>query len=276
MKVTRPIMRYHGGKFRLAPWIISHFPAHRIYVEPFGGAAGVLIRKERAAGEVYNDLDGDIVNLFCVLRDDSMRAHLVEQVTLTPYSRAEFEAAWEPSDDPVERARRTLIRAEMGFGSAGATKGSTGFRLDAKREYGTVAHVWARVPECLAGIAQRLKGVVIENRDALQVLRDHDSPDTLFYVDPPYVHDTRKMGAACYRHEMTDADHERLLAALLGLEGMVALSGYPSEIYEDALRGWRRVETKSPMAAGRGTGLRTEVLWLSPNIEHRDLFKDIA
>jgi Site-specific DNA methylase len=266
-------MRYHGGKFRLAPWIISHFPQHRVYVEPFGGAAGVLLRKPRSSGEVYNDLDGDVVNLFRVMRDDAMRKKLIEQIVFTPYSRDEFVAAWEESQEPVERARRLLIRAEMGFGSAGATKGTTGFRMDAQREYGTVAQVWARVPEALAGIGQRLKGVIIENRDAIKVLSNHDSPDTLFFVDPPYVHSTRKMGGACYRHEMTDDDHVQLLDNLRNMQGMVVLSGYPHPMYEDALKHWQRIETQSRIAAGRGTGIRTEVLWLSPNIERNDLLQ---
>lgn len=273
MNIPRPIMRYHGGKWRLAPWVISHFPPHKVYVEPFGGAASVLIRKPRSHGEVYNDLDDDIVNVMRVLRSDILRPRLVDALALTPYARTEFEAAFEPSDDPVERARRTLVRAEMGFGSAGATKGSTGFRIDTKRNYGTAMSVWSRVPDGLAAFGQRLQGVLIENRPALQVVVDHDTPETLFYVDPPYVHGSRQMGSRCYRHEMTDTDHEQLLDALCGVRGMVVLSAYPSEIYRDKLRAWQRIETSARIAAGRGTGIRTEVLWLSPNISRGGLFQ---
>ena len=166
--VTRPVLRYHGGKFRLAPWVIKHFPPHRCYVEPFGGAAGVLVQKDRAYAEVYNDLDGDIVNLFRVLQNPESRSGLVERLVLTPYSREEFELSWETTGDPVERARRTVIRAQMGFGSAGATKGVTGFRIDTKRQYGTAQSLWAEYPESIAEVGQRLSGVLIENRPALR------------------------------------------------------------------------------------------------------------
>ncbi|CAJ3454861.1 D12 class N6 adenine-specific DNA methyltransferase [Burkholderia pseudomallei] len=164
----------------------------------------------------------------------------------------------------------------MGFGSAGATKGATGFRIDTKRNYGTAMHVWAHVPEKLAQFGHRLRGVLIENRPALRVIRDHDTPSTLFYVDPPYVHDTRKMGSACYRHEMSDDDHRELLEVLLAVEGMVVLSGYPHPLYDTMLARWERVETSATMAAGRGTGIRTEVLWISPRAARTDLFRAVA
>lgn len=117
---------------------------------------------------------------------------------------------------------------------------------------------------------------MIENRPALRVIRDHDTPSTLFYVDPPYVHDTRKMGSACYRHEMSDDDHRELLEVLLAVEGMVVLSGYPHPLYDTMLARWERVETSATMAAGRGTGIRTEVLWISPRAARTDLFRAVA
>lgn len=265
--ITRPVMRYHGGKFRLAEWVIGHFPTHKVYVEPFGGVASVLMRKPRSHGEVYNDLDGTIVNVMRVLRDPVLRERLADALVLTPYARDEFVQAFEHSDDPVEDARRTFVRAEMGFGSGGATKGSTGFRIDTKRNYGTAMHVWAKMPDGLAAFGERLAGVLIENRAALDVLRDHDTPETLFYVDPPYVPGTRKMSGRVYRHEMNDADHRALLAALLELDGMVVLSGYPCPLYSEMLPGWRCVTREACIAAGRGSGKRTEALWLSPRVE---------
>lgn len=265
----RPVMRYHGGKFRLAQWIIGHFPPHKVYVEPFGGVASVLMQKPRSYGEVYNDLDGDIVNVMRVLRDDVLREHLAEALTLTPYSREEFEGAVEACDNPVERARRTFIRAEMGFGSAGATKGSTGFRIDTKRNYCTAMHVWARMPDGIAAFGERLQGVLIENRPAIQLLKDHDTPDTLFYIDPPYVHSTRKMGSRTYRHEMDDSAHKALLDAVLCLQGMVIISGYAHPLYDAALKGWQRMERASRISAGRGTCTRTEVLWVSPSVQEK-------
>lgn len=179
MKTTRPVLRYHGGKFRLAQWVMSFFPEHTCYVEPFGGAAGVLLQKERAYAEVYNDLDRTVVNFFRVLRDPALRQALIESLVMTPYSREDFELAWEPTADPVEEARRLAIRAQMGFGSPGATKGTTGFRIDTKREYGTAQHLWSVYPDAIAAAGQRFSGVLIENRPAIDVMRQHDGPETL-------------------------------------------------------------------------------------------------
>lgn len=266
--ITSPAIRYHGGKFRLAPLILAHFPAHRIYVEPFGGAAGVLIQKPRAYSEVYNDLDGDLVNFFRVVQDAGLRQQLVEACVFTPYARAEFDLAWQPATEPVERARRLIIRAQMGFGSAGATKGTTGFRIDTKREYETAQHVWAQYPASIAALGARLTGVMIENRPAIDVLAAHDTRHTLFYVDPPYLHETRcrvSMGNdRGYRHELNDADHAKLLQALCELEGMVILSGYPNELYDRLLPGWKREDKRARISGGRGTAIRTECIWINP------------
>lgn len=267
MTITAPVISYHGGKFRLANWVIDHFPPHQVYVEPFGGAAGVLMQKPRSHGEVYNDLDGDIVNLFRVLQGTESRAALTELLILTPYARDEFDLAWEHTDEPVERARRTVIRAQMGFGSAGASKGTTGFRIDCYRQYGTAQQLWARYPEQLATIGQRLAGVLIENRPAVDIMLGHDTPNALHYVDPPYMHDTRVRGAQkgrYYRHEMDDAQHAELLATLNSLQGMVVLSGYPSELYAKALEGWTMNTTSARISAGRGGDTRTECLWINP------------
>jgi DNA adenine methylase len=267
MNITAPVIRYHGGKFRLAPWVIEHFPPHQVYIEPFGGAAGVLMQKPRSHGEVYNDLDGDIVNLFRVLQNATQRAQLSELLVLTPYARAEFDKAWIYTDEPVERARRTVIRAQMGFGSAGASKGTTGFRIDCYRQYGTAQQLWARYPDQLAAIGKRLAGVLIENRPAIDIMLAHDSPQALHYVDPPYMHDTRGRGAQkgrYYRHELDDDQHAELLATINELQGMVVLSGYPSELYMERLVGWTTNSTSARISAGRGSDTRTECLWLNP------------
>ncbi|MBT2371963.1 DNA adenine methylase [Pseudomonas fluorescens] len=267
MTITHPVIRYHGGKFRLAAWVLEHFPPHTCYVEPFGGAAGVLMQKPRSYAEVYNDLDQDIVNLFECLRDDELRQRLTEQLVLTPYSRADFERAWLPTDNQIERACRTVIRAQMGFGSAGATKGITGFRIDSKRQYGTAQQLWTRYPDQLASIGQRLAGVLIENRTAVEVMSAHDAPSTLHYVDPPYMHTTRVRGSAkgrYYRHELDDNQHLELLASLKDLSGMVVLSGYPNEMYEAELQGWARNHTNARISAGRGGATRQECLWINP------------
>lgn len=266
MTISAPVIRYHGSKFRLAPWVLQHFPEHTCYVEPFGGAAGVLMQKPRSYAEVYNDLDGDIVNLFRVLQDPVARSGLTERLVFTPYSREEFELSWEPSAEPIERARRTIVRAQMGFGSAGATKGVTGFRIDTKRQYGTAQSLWAEYPDTLSAVGQRLTGVLIENRPAIEVMRAHDGPQTLHYVDPPYVHETRYKGASSgryYRHEMDDAAHREMLRTLLELEGMVALSGYPCALYDDMLDCWTQYSTSARISGARGTTTRTECLWVN-------------
>ena len=140
----RPALRYHGGKWRLAPWIIAHFPPHRVYVEPFGGAASVLLRKPRSYAEVYNELSGDVVNLFRVLRDAALSARLLEQIALTPYARDEFESTYEDRADPVDRARALIVRSMMSFGSNGHNaRVKTGFRADSNRSGTTPAHDWA-------------------------------------------------------------------------------------------------------------------------------------
>ncbi|MFV2945285.1 DNA adenine methylase [Pseudomonas japonica] len=265
--ISGPVIRYHGGKFRLAPWVIRHFPPHTCYVEPFGGAAGVLIQKARSYAEVYNDLDGDVVNLFRVLQSASTRDALAELLVLTPYARAEFELAWEDSVEPIERARRTIIRAQMGFGSAGATKGLTGFRIDTKRKYGTAQSLWQKYPEQISAIGERLTGVLIENRPAIDVIKAHDGRDTLHFVDPPYVHSTRVRGAGTgryYKHELTDEHHVQLIECLARAQGMVALSGYPSEIYHDLLEGWEMNSINARISGGRGGAVRQECLWLNP------------
>ncbi|MBG7380625.1 DNA adenine methylase, partial [Pseudomonas aeruginosa] len=181
--VRRPILRYHGGKWKLAPWIIQHLPPHHTYVEPFGGAASVLLRKARSYAEIYNDLDGDVVNLFRVARDHGEK--LRQALTLTPFARDEFEASYVETTDPLERARRLVIRSLQGFGTAAASGERTGFRSTSTRSGTGPALDWRNYPDTLTAITERLQGVVIENRDALALMEYHDRPNTLHYVDPP-------------------------------------------------------------------------------------------
>ncbi len=257
---TRPLVRWHGAKWRLAPWIIEQFPAHRVYVEPYGGGASVLLRKDRSYAEVYNDLDEEIVNLFQVARDHG--DELARRLELTPFSRVEFKASYGDSTDRIERARHTIIKAYQGFGSNSIHRLS-GFRNNCTLSGSTPAGDWATYPTALRKIITRLQGVVIESRYAINILEMFDSPETLFYVDPPYLPETRNPGHD-YAHELTGEDHRTLLHALNESNGMVVLSGYPSPIYDDALQGWRRLEKKT-MADGARP--RTEVLWCSPNIK---------
>lgn len=260
VNVTRPILRWHGGKFVMAQRIISHFPKHRVYVEPFGGAASVLLCKPRAYAEIYNDLDGEVVNVFRVARDkgDELRRVLM----LTPFSRDEFEVSYESSDDPVEWARRTIVRSFMGFGS-NAHNQATGFRANSNRSGTPPARDWMNYPDALAAVIDRLRGVTIENRDAMKVMAQHDSAATLHYVDPPYVLSSRSDERPDYRHELTDDQHVELAKALRGLAGMVVLSGYRCALYDELFGDWRRIDFA---ARSDGAKERVESLWFSQNV----------
>ncbi len=264
---TRPVLRYHGGKWGLAPWIIRHFSPHRVYVEPFGGAASVLMQKPRSYAEVYNDLDGEIVNLFRVLRNPVLATELERALRLTPFARAEFEDAWLPADEPIEQARRTIVRAFMGFGSNAVTcrrmvrnSPGTGFRSNSNRSGTSPAHDWANYPDCITAFVERLQGVVIESRPASEVIRQHDGSETLIYCDPPYPMATRDAGAD-YVHEMTDDDHRALSEQLHQVRGMVVLSGYACPLYTDLFGDWHQVRRQ---AYADGARQRTEVLWINP------------
>lgn len=275
-KVTRPIIRYHGGKYKLAPWIISNLPSHRVYVEPFGGAASVLLRKPRSYAEIYNEMDGQIVNLFRVARDQG--AELEEKLRLTPFSREEFALAYKPCECPVEMARRVVVRAFMGFGGAAASGKDTGFRANSSRSGTTPSHDWMNYPDTLIAVIERLQGVVIENRDAVDTILAHDSPETLHYVDPPYVESSRKSFGS-YRHEMSNDQHSRLAQTLNEVEGMVVISGYRSSLYDEIYSGWHVIERQ---AFADGARERIEVIWLNDlarqrlNSEQLDMFGGVA
>lgn len=267
---ARPIMRYHGAKWRIAPRLIAHFPPHRRYVEPYGGGAGVLLRKSRegVAGEIYNDRDGEVVNVFRVLRDPQTAARLKELCELTPFSRVEFDLSYEPSDDPVEQARRTIARSFMAYGTTHRRASRTGFRASQIQRNSTSAGDWRTWPEQITTYVERLRGVVIECRPAVECIRQQDSVDTFFYCDPPYPRHTRTSldghgrNDGAYAFEMTDDDHRELAATLHGISGMAAISGYACDLYDRELYpDWRRLELQT---IADGAKPRTEVLWLNP------------
>lgn len=266
--MSRPALHYHGGKWRLAPWVISHFPPHRVYVEPFGGAASVLLRKPRSYSEVYNDRWRRVVDVFEVLRDPGMADDLRRRLTLTPFARDEFEAADEVAHDAdidvVERVRLTIIRSFMGHGSESTRADkSTGFRSNSNRSHTTPAHDWANWPRVVPAFVDRMRGVVIENQDAATVMSRHDGPDTLHYCDPPYPHSTRTLRHG-YAFEMTDDEHRDLAAVVRSLGGMVVMSGYDCDLYAELYSDWRRVETD---ALADGARKRVEVMWINPAAE---------
>ena len=269
--VSRPPLRWLGGKWRLAQWIIGMFPPHLCYVEPFGGAASVLLQKQPSRLEVYNDLDQEVVNFFVVLRTNLKE--LVQLIELTPFARDELLGAMESTKEPLERARRFYVRCWQAFQPGSGYDSTPSWRLQKDWARGkSVIDEWNTTSHLLA-VATRLKHVEIENRPALEVLQRFDSARTLFYVDPPYVMDTRQMGTQTrYKYEMTDKDHLQLSQMLRSLSGMVILSGYESELYNEFYGDWHKV---SKTTTTNGNGTSTEYLWLSPRtveFNHLPLF----
>lgn len=235
---TRPVMRYYGGKFRVAADIVRLMPRHEVYVEPFGGAASVLLAKARVPCEVYNDLDGAVVNVFRQLRDAPDA--LLRGLFLTPYSREEYRAAYEPTTDALEAARRFVYRSTAGIGSDSSRR-LNGFRNSLDEGKYAWAPSWEGIPESLISVVERMRGVIIENLDVMKVIERFDASNALFYCDPPYIAGTRKDKAKGYAFEMMrEEQHEELLDRLLRCEGMVMVSGYDHALYRDRLKEWDR------------------------------------
>lgn len=258
MNIRRPPVRYYGGKWRIASWIMSYFPKHITYCEPFAGGAGVLFQKEPSKFEIINDLNGDVVNFFDVLR--SSPEALIRAIELTPFSREEHRRAYIREGDSLELARRFYVRSRQSFGS-GEGKWNTGWRFQANdRRHSSSLDEWNHTDELWAAAA-RLKMVQIECDDAMNVIPRFDTPQTLFYVDPPYLFDTRYSDEPRYAHEMTNDQHTHLAELLQTVQGMVIVSGYKSELYKDLYRDWQVV---SKHTRTNGNNPATEYLWLSP------------
>lgn len=248
------ILNYPGAKWGMAAEIVSLMPRHRSYLEPFFGSGAVLFNKPPSAIETVNDIDGDIVNFFKVLREQTDR--LMEAIRLTPYARDVFDDAHENRGvDDFDRAYRFAIRSRMGHGFK--TYQKTGFKIDVyARERSYCVNAWNKMPDQLREAALRLKDVQIENKPAIKLIKKFNFDNVLIYADPPYLLNTR--GGKQYRYEMNEQDHLDLLAALRDHRGMVIVSGYPSEMYDRELRGWNKVTKKS---YNQNFDQRTEVLW---------------
>jgi DNA adenine methylase len=255
---------YYGGKTSHLRKILPLLGPCAHYCEPFAGSAAVLVAREPSMIETLNDADGDVVNFWRVLRDDGDR--LRQRIEFTPFSRAEFEASvaaiHAPPADPLERARLFYVRLGQGRMAKMAT--TRGQWCWSREKRGLAVASWVSRVERLEALAARLHRVQVENTDAVSCIRHHDSPETLFYVDPPYVGSVRcGSSLKAYRHEMTDDAHKALLAALLGIRGFACVSGYASPLYDSALAGWNRTEWKAVarQGVGRATSTRTEVVW---------------
>lgn len=232
-----PPLRYTGSKWKIADWIIGQFPAHDLYCEPYAGGASIFFRKWPSKIEVLNDISGDVVNFFRVLREQPNK--LIEAIELTPYSRAEYELCYEPVDEPLEKARRFYVLTRQSFGAYSGKR--TGWRSQRNLHRGTsITGEWRRL-DGLSMAVDRLLCAQIENRDAIEVIKTYDNPKALFYVDPPYVLSSRSQGVGRkrYEHEMTDEHHHQMAAALHSVEGMVILSGYDSPLYRELYADWR-------------------------------------
>ncbi|HZL36462.1 MAG TPA: DNA adenine methylase [Tepidisphaeraceae bacterium] len=260
----RPPVKWHGGKFYLWKWIIEQFPPHETFVEPFGGAASVLLNKPPAPVEVYNDLDERITRLFRVLRDNG--EELRRRLSLSPYSEVEFDQAVEPAGgDEIEQARRDFVRWRLSVGGRGK-----GFSLTLHRVRRGMADVvsgyLSAIDEQLPLIIERLRTVQIVSRDAFKVIKKWDGPNTLFYCDPPYVHSTRDgQSRDLYGVELTEDDHRRLAALLNTCQGKVVLSGYPSPLYREIYKSWRTesIEIANHAATGASKTRMKEMLWFN-------------
>lgn len=254
----KSVLKYPGAKNRLAPWICEYIPKHDVYLEPFAGSLAVLFNKPRSHIETVNDLDGEIVNFFRILR--SRGEELEHLISLTPFSRREYESAYEFCDDELERARRFAVKCWMGFGCGNRYR--NGFKSGQQTHSPNPAKVWSELPVTMKSATERLKGVQIENIPATELIKRYDTQDVFIYADPPYLHGTRKN--YLYNYEMSDEDHVELLYLLVEHPGKILLSGYDNDLYNNALQGWNKVQKNTRVEGGRK---RTETLWMNYNIE---------
>jgi DNA adenine methylase len=272
-----PPLKWHGGKHYLAPRFVALMPRHLHYAEPFAGGLAVLLERDpndrrlwlsdrscqAGVSEVVNDVNGELMNFWAVLRDPGLFPEFRRRCEATPLSRDVFDLAggMRCEADPVTRAWAFFVRCRQS--RAGTFKGFTSItRSRTRRCINGNASEWMGAVEGLPAIHARLFPVVMENVPAVEFIRKEDTPDTLFYCDPPYLHETRATPDA-YAHEMTEADHRELLDVLKGCAGKVMLSGYPSGLYDDALAGWNRHAFDLPnhAAGGKSKARETEVLW---------------
>lgn len=256
---------WYGGKYSHLSWLLPLLPETNHFCEPFGGSAATLINRKPSPVETYNDLDGEVVNFFRVLRDQ--RDELIEAIGLTPFSREEFVLAIQESIDGLsnlERARRFYIRARQartGLAQTASPGRWATCRNTSRRGMGGAVSRWLGSPQDLVEIAARLIRVQIDHRPAIDVIHAYDSPDTLFYCDPPYPHESRGDNKA-YRYEMTDKEHVVLAKVLHDVRGCVAISGYRCDLMDELYGDWKRIDA-DPAVCHSVKGERQESLWVN-------------
>lgn len=265
-RITRPVFKYQGGKWRSARWIISYFPEHRVYVEPFGGSASVLFQKRPVPAEVYNDVNGELVLVFRVLRDKDKAKDLQRLIELTPWAYDEYKLSQEDCADEIELARRTIVRSYLSMNARGIVRRNSGFsaRLNKKTYAFDQTKAWQTYSPMIMEFCKRLQYVNIENRDALDIIRWYDTDKTLHYIDPPYVNDTWGSRTKVYEKIYDNKEHEALLNQLLNVKGYVILSGYENDMYMDILKGWRMEKREERNLLNEK---RLECIWISPRCQ---------
>lgn len=258
----RPALRYYGGKWNLAPWIISFFPEHQNYVEPCAGACSVLLQKPRSPLETINDLDGNVVNFFRVLRDQP--DELIRRIRLTPWARAEYELSLQPCGDDVERARRFFVASwqSLNGGTGKAAQGYWATQKKADMCYSQLIERMTSIEDGLIVIAKRFDYVQIESLPANEIIPRYDNADALIYFDPPYI-TAQRTKKDWYALEWCDEDHEIAARLLRQCAGYVVISGYACPLYADLYEshGWQRHDKEAQTNSG---GKRVESVWLSP------------
>ena len=249
------VLKYPGAKNRLAPWIVSYIPKHKVYLEPFFGSGAIFFNKEPSHIETINDLNSDVYNFFKVLREHG--DILAEHIKMTPFCREEYEQAYKNETySEIEKARIFAVKCWQGFGCSNLYR--NGFRSGQREKSPDCAKAWNQIPERLLEAADRLKMAQIENLPAIELMGRYDTEDVFIYCDPPYLHGTRKN--YLYKHEMEDSEHEELLKILAAHQGRVLLSGYDNEMYNDYLSGWSKAQKDTSAENGLR---RTETIWMN-------------